>query len=81
MPMYALATIPLIEKIDGNAKQVWYADDASVVGSIRHLTEWWDKLSTVGPNFGYHANAMKTWLVTKKDHLASATTYFLPTQG
>ena len=29
MPMYALATIPLIKKLEGNYKQVWYADGAA----------------------------------------------------
>ena len=29
MPTYALATIPLIQKLEGNHRQVWYADDAA----------------------------------------------------
>ena len=64
--MYALATIPLIKKLDGNYKQVWYADDAAAVGRIVDLRYWWDRLSTSGPGFGYFPNASKTWLVTKE---------------
>lgn len=39
MPMYALATIPLINRLDitVDLKQVWYADDASASGSLTRL--------------------------------------------
>ena len=62
MPMYALATIPLIKKLHGNYmyKQVWYADDAAAVGRIVDLRDWWDRISTSGPGFGYFPNASKT---------------------
>ena len=60
MPMYALATIPLIRKLKNNAndvKQVWYADDASGAGKINRLREWWDLINTEGPKYGYFTNA------------------------
>ena len=63
MPMYALATIPLIKKLDRNYKQVWFADN---VGRIVNLHDWWDRISTSCPGFGYFPNAFKTWLVTKE---------------
>ena len=34
IPMYALATIPLIKKLHRNYKQVWYVDDAAAVGGL-----------------------------------------------
>ena len=40
MPMYALATIPLIEKLRcclDDVSQVWYADDASSARRIVRL--------------------------------------------
>ena len=78
--MYALVAISLFKKVDGNSKEVWYTDDISPVGSVTpHLREWWDKLSTMGPNFGYYANTTKTWLVTKKAHLSRPTTAFANT--
>ena len=83
MPMYALATIPLIKKLQCHlvdVSQVWYADDASAAGKIVRLCEWWSELSTQGPKYGYFANATKTWLVTKVKHLATATASFLLTQ-
>ena len=75
MPMYALATIPLIRNLKNSVSdisQVWYADDASGAGKITRLREWWDQLNALGPKFGYFANASKTWLVTKENCLSTA---------
>ena len=71
MPMYALATIPLINclMVATDLKQVCYADDATASGSLSSLRVWWDHLASLGPTFGYHPNAIKTWLLTKEDHL------------
>ena len=82
MPMYALATIPLIKKLRhrlDDVSQVWYADDASAAGKIDRLREWWSLLVTEGPKFGYFTNATKTWLVTKEKHLATSTASFANT--
>ena len=78
MPFYALATVPLINHLDvaEDMKQVWYADDASAFGSLASIRAWWDRLSTVGPTFGYHANPAKTWLLTKEQHLDKAKEIF-----
>ena len=45
MPMHAMATIPLINHLSSVAdvKQVWYADDASVVGRLNPIRQWWDQ--------------------------------------
>ena len=40
MSMYALATIPLIKKLKGSSKQIWYADDAAAAGKIADLRVW-----------------------------------------
>ena len=78
MPMYALATIPLIRKLKesvNEVNQVWYADDASGAGKNINLRTWWDQLNILGPKFGYYTNPSKTWLVTKEstlDHAAAA---------
>ena len=56
MPMYALATIPLIKNLKTKVpevNQIWYADDASGSGKISKLRDWWDHLNTIGPNYGY----------------------------
>ena len=76
MPMYAMATIPLIKKLPETVTQVWYADDASALGSITNLCQWWDVLLRVGPSYGYNPNPSKTWLVTKREFLTNARSVF-----
>ena len=66
MSMYALATIPLIKKLKGSSKQIWYADDAAAAGKIADLRVWWNLLTREGPDFGYFPNPSKTWLITKE---------------
>ena len=39
MAMYSLATIPLIQKLNGPCKQVWYANDSAAFVSLEHLTQ------------------------------------------
>ena len=47
---------------------------------MHDLRAWWDKLVSVGPANGYHANATKTWLITKLLHHQSAISTFSGTQ-
>ena len=56
MPMYALATIPLIDQLPCNVTQIWYADDACAIGSVADLHAWWNELTTRGQKYGYHVN-------------------------
>ncbi|XP_065902627.1 uncharacterized protein [Dysidea avara] len=79
MPMYALATVPLINQLHGTVDQVWYADDACACGSIQDLLIWWNQLRIKGPAFGYFVNAPKTWLVSKERFHSIATTLFSDT--
>ena len=81
MPFYALATVPLIRHLDEveDLKQVWYADDASATGSLTSLRTWWDELASVGPGYGYFANATKTWLITKEGLAERARELFTDT--
>ena len=52
MAMYAIATVPLIEKLQStNTKQVWYADDATAGGTQLNLKVWWIMLSSSGPSY------------------------------
>ena len=80
MAMYAIATVPLIQKIQtiGNT-QVWYADDASSGGKLGAIRQWWDNLVTYGPQFGYFPNGMKSWLLVKPEFLTEAEKLFKAT--
>ena len=82
MPIYALATIPLIRNLRDSVSdfnQIWYADDASGAGRITRLREWWDQLNSLGPKFGYFTNTCKTWLVTKENCLSTTVEAFADT--
>ena len=73
MAMYALAVLSLIHRLRSAhpaVSQVWYADDATGVGTCSSLRKWWDTLSKLGPLFGYNPNALKTCLVVKNKHVA-----------
>ena len=72
MAMYAVATVPLIEKIaNDGVKQTWYADDAAAGGDLVNIKKWWDDLQRLGPDYGYIPNPRKTQLLVK-DHLLDA---------
>ena len=80
--MYALALLPLIEKVNSNLSviQTWYADDAAAAGKISSLRDWWNALVELGPKFGYHVNPSKTHLITKECHHSTASSTFGDTQ-
>ena len=67
MAMYAIGTQPLIRKLSGIARQVWYADDSAAASSIEHLKRWWDLIEAIGPHYGYFPNGAKTHLLVKND--------------
>ena len=55
MAMYAVAISPLILRLqDENAKQVWFADDATAGGELTHLRMWWDRIVDLGLDYGYY---------------------------
>ena len=69
MGLYALSIQPLITSLQGacKIKQCWFADDASGAGPVAEIKRWWDTLSAIGPDFGYHPNGKKCWIITKPD--------------
>ena len=79
MGMYALAIIPLIRELNecqSNTKQVWYADDATGAGSCPNLKEWWDRLTSIGPKYGYFPKSSKCHLVVKPEFEEKAYSIF-----
>ena len=82
MSMYALATVPLIRQLHStvpDASQVWFADDATAVGTASALLDWWHHLVSAGPAFGYFPNSLKTFLIVKPEHLSPAESLFADT--
>ena len=78
MCLYALSLQPLIPRLRAvsQAKQCWFADDATGCGSIQNIKVWWDELTVAGPDLGYYPNAGKCWLVTKPDKEETARSIF-----
>lgn len=68
MAIFVLAMLPLIDKMNGGVRQIWYTDDASAGGKLDGLRAWWDKITQLGPEYGYFPNPAKTWLVVKEGH-------------
>jgi len=58
---------------------VWYADNATGVGTCSSLRKWWDTPSQIGLLFGYHPNGSKTYLVVKDKYAAAAKRAFAGT--
>ena len=49
MAMYAIGTQPLVNRLNGIAKQAWYADDSAAGSTLQNLRSWWDLLKEVDP--------------------------------
>ena len=49
-----------------NAKQVVFADDFSVAGSLNSIKDYWDKLIAIGPKYGYFPKPTKSYLIVKE---------------
>ncbi len=79
--MYAVAISPLIRHLENEGvKQVWFADDATAGGELSDLRTWWDCIVDLGPEYGYHPNASKTWLIVKESKLEEASAIFRETR-
>ena len=85
MAFYALGVKPLVDELHDcvnieNCKQSWFADDSSAVGNLKEIKVWWQKLSEIGPKYGYYPKPSKSILIIKDagllqeaNHLFSGT--------
>ena len=78
MFVYAIGTTPLIRAIDhpSGGVQIWYADNSSACAPLSSLEEWLRKLMEVGPQFGYHPEPRKSFLVVKDNMISEAHDLF-----
>ena len=79
MANYALATLPLINRVmlsAGNATECLFAYDAGASGKLQDLFKWWSVLAEKGPLYGYFVKPPKSLLVVKDCHYASAAALF-----
>lgn len=55
--MYSVSVIPLIASLqDPDVKQVWFADDTTVGGTLQGFCNWWSGLQDSGSFYGYYPN-------------------------
>jgi hypothetical protein len=77
MLMYAMAILPLIQSLDvSRVTQNWYADDASAIGSLTDLKEWFVSLMQKGPAYGYLPEPHKSFLIVTREFEQSAKEIF-----
>lgn len=79
MSIFSLGTIPILRKLQNitDTSQVWLADDASGVGTLDSLYEWWSTIINEGRRYGYYVNQKKSCLILKNpDDLKRATEIF-----
>ena len=59
-----------------NSKEVVFADDFSVPGSLNSIKDYWDKLTEIGPKYGYFPKLIKSFLIVKEKKLMEAQNLF-----
>ena len=80
MAMYGIAILPLITRLHNDSlTQKWYADDGSVVGKLKDIRALFDKLTELGPKYGYLVNPPKCQLIIKPGGERQASTVFAGT--
>ena len=77
MAFYALGLQPLTRDLSSktdtkSCRQMWYADDATAIGKLKGMKDWWDTLCAMGPGYGYYPKPSKTVLIIKNPQLKKA---------
>ena len=81
MPVYALATVPLLVSVStDDTKQAAYADDLISAGQLQPLLNWWEYLLKVAPTAGYYPKPSKSWLIVKPVKVELAKQIFRDTK-
>ena len=79
MPLYGLASLPLIRKLNIECKldrHLWYADDSGAGATFDDLEKYFELLKVYGPSYGYTPQPHKCILVTSDRNLSSAKSKF-----
>ena len=81
MGAYALGILPLIKfqlefinLNEMNAKEIVFADDFSVAGSLK---DYWDKLTGIAPKYSCFPKSTKSYLIVKEKRSWKCKTYLL----
>ena len=87
MAAYALGVTQLIQNLlditSSNklySKEIAYADDFTVAGSIKDIKCYWEHLNSFAQFFGYYPKASKSHLIVKRQYLETANVVFRNTK-
>ena len=75
MTAYALGILLLI-KFEMNAKEVVFADYFSVADSLNSTKDYWDKVTSIDPKYGYLPKPAKSYLIVKEKKLMEVQNLF-----
>ena len=59
----SLSLIRALDESDATWNQIWYADDAGILGKFSDILKIYQKIQTKGPQWGYHPEPWKSILV------------------
>ena len=59
-----------------NDKEVVFADNFSVAGSLNSIKDYWDKLTAISPKYDYFSKSTKSYLIVKESKLMEAQKLF-----
>ena len=72
MRAYELGILPLIKFLleftnpnEMDAKELAFANDFPVAGSLNSTKDYWDKLTAIGPKYDYFPKPTKSYLIAK----------------
>ena len=93
MGLYSIGITPLLEEaaakkqfhtetldLKHQNKQVAFADDINASGNLEGTREYWDKIASCGPKYGYFPKASKSWLIVKPQYEEKARELFSDTE-
>ena len=79
MGAYALDILPMLYSLldfvltnEDQTKEAAFAFDLAIVGKLADITNFWDRLATIGPKYGYFPKATKSYLIVKSRCLKDA---------
>ena len=83
MEVYVLGSLPMLHSLldfvltnNPQTREVAFDDDLTVAGKIANIKNFWEKLATIGPKYGYFPKSTKSYLIVTKNCLKDAKTMF-----
>jgi hypothetical protein len=93
MGLYSVGLVPLQEEVAEmtfdestatlaplTTKQVAFADDVNGCGRLDSVRQYWERISSNGPKYGYYPKASKSWLIVKPQYEEKAKELFNNTE-